>query len=69
MRIRKKEALKGCRIVFSHCFRLNLKAETHDLWKLAEQLGANWTHQSHMWLLNILKHTSPSGHFEKESSW
>ncbi|KAL8227635.1 hypothetical protein R6Q57_015219 [Mikania cordata] len=34
------EILKGCKIVFSRLFPTKFKAENHQLWKMAEQLGA-----------------------------
>ncbi|XP_050366084.1 RNA polymerase II C-terminal domain phosphatase-like 4 [Argentina anserina] len=43
LKSRKKEVLKGCKIVFSHVIPLGVKAETHPLWKMAEQLGATCT--------------------------
>ncbi|XVF60619.1 hypothetical protein PTKIN_Ptkin08bG0062600 [Pterospermum kingtungense] len=36
----RKEVLKGCKIVFSRVFPTKLQAESHLLWKMAEQLGA-----------------------------
>ncbi|KAM5549545.1 RNA polymerase II C-terminal domain phosphatase-like 4 [Rosa sericea] len=40
LKILQKEVLKGCKIVFSHVFPSNVQADTHPLWKMAEQLGA-----------------------------
>ncbi|GAY40510.1 hypothetical protein CUMW_052470 [Citrus unshiu] len=34
------EVLKGCKLVFSHVFPTKFPADTHYLWKMAEQLGA-----------------------------
>ncbi|XP_068655065.1 RNA polymerase II C-terminal domain phosphatase-like 4 [Aristolochia californica] len=34
------EILKGCKLVFSHVFPTEFPAETHPLWKMAEQMGA-----------------------------
>ncbi|KAI7738808.1 hypothetical protein M8C21_006255 [Ambrosia artemisiifolia] len=34
------EILKGCKIVFSRVFPTKFQAENHQLWKMAEQLGA-----------------------------
>ncbi|XWS52292.1 hypothetical protein CRYUN_Cryun11dG0055600 [Craigia yunnanensis] len=36
----RKEVLKGCKIVFSHVFPTKFQADSHLLWKMAEQLGA-----------------------------
>lgn len=36
----RKEILKGCKIVFSRVFPSKFQAENHQLWKMAEQLGA-----------------------------
>ncbi|XP_024030539.1 RNA polymerase II C-terminal domain phosphatase-like 4 [Morus notabilis] len=36
----RKEVLKGCKIVFSRVFPTEFQAENHQLWKMAEQLGA-----------------------------
>lgn len=40
LKIIKKEVLKGCRVVFSRVFPTKFHAESHHLWKMAEQLGA-----------------------------
>lgn len=40
LKIVKKEVLKGCRVVFSRVFPTKFHAESHHLWKMAEQLGA-----------------------------
>ncbi|XP_024167375.1 RNA polymerase II C-terminal domain phosphatase-like 4 [Rosa chinensis] len=45
LKILKKEVLKGCKIVFSHVFPSNVEANTHPLWKMAEQLGATCSTQ------------------------
>ncbi|KAK3041809.1 hypothetical protein RJ639_000325 [Escallonia herrerae] len=34
------EVLKGCKLVFSRVFPTKFQAEKHQLWKMAEQLGA-----------------------------
>ncbi|KAI5676179.1 hypothetical protein M9H77_07129 [Catharanthus roseus] len=39
----KKEVLKGCRVVFSRVFPTQFPAENHQLWQMAEQLGATCT--------------------------
>ncbi|KAK1365235.1 Protein-serine/threonine phosphatase [Heracleum sosnowskyi] len=36
----RKEVLKGCRLVFTRVFPAKFHAESHHLWKMAEQLGA-----------------------------
>lgn len=36
----RSEILSGCKIVFSRVFPTKFHAENHQLWKLAEQLGA-----------------------------
>ncbi|KAK4777924.1 hypothetical protein SAY87_018111 [Trapa incisa] len=36
----RKEILQGCRIVFSRVFPTSFPPESHQLWKMAEQLGA-----------------------------
>ncbi|KAK2984132.1 hypothetical protein RJ640_006285 [Escallonia rubra] len=36
----RKEVLKGCKLVFSRVFPTKFQAENHQLWKMAEQLGA-----------------------------
>ncbi|KAK4481613.1 hypothetical protein RD792_012517 [Penstemon davidsonii] len=36
----RKEILKGCKLVFSRVFPTNIQPEQHQLWKMAEQLGA-----------------------------
>ncbi|PWA74616.1 BRCT domain-containing protein [Artemisia annua] len=36
----RSQILKGCKIVFSHIFPIDFKAENHKLWKMAERLGA-----------------------------
>ncbi|PIN20577.1 TFIIF-interacting CTD phosphatase [Handroanthus impetiginosus] len=36
----RKEVLRDCKIVFTHVFPTNFPAEHHQLWKMAEQLGA-----------------------------
>nr|GMD61688.1 RNA polymerase II C-terminal domain phosphatase-like 4 [Ipomoea batatas] len=36
----RKEVLEGCKIVFSRVFPTKFKAENHQLWRMAEQLGA-----------------------------
>ncbi|OWM73067.1 hypothetical protein CDL15_Pgr001181 [Punica granatum] len=36
----RKEILQGCKIVFSRVFPTSFPAESHQLWKMAEQLGA-----------------------------
>ncbi|CAH9057087.1 unnamed protein product [Cuscuta epithymum] len=36
----RKEVLKGCKVVFSRVFPNNIQAEKHQLWRMAEQLGA-----------------------------
>ncbi|PRQ24030.1 putative protein-serine/threonine phosphatase [Rosa chinensis] len=45
LKILKKEVLKDCKIVFSHVFPSNVEADTHPLWKMAEQLGATCSTQ------------------------
>ncbi|PRQ23091.1 putative protein-serine/threonine phosphatase [Rosa chinensis] len=45
LKILQKEVLKGCKIVFSHVFHSNVKADTQPLWKMAEQLGATCSTQ------------------------
>ncbi|KAM5548612.1 RNA polymerase II C-terminal domain phosphatase-like 4 [Rosa sericea] len=45
LKIIKKEVLKDCKIVFSHVFPSNVEADTHPLWKMAEQLGATCSTQ------------------------
>ncbi|XP_004296065.1 PREDICTED: RNA polymerase II C-terminal domain phosphatase-like 4-like [Fragaria vesca subsp. vesca] len=45
LKILQKEVLKGCKLVFSHIWPSNVKADTHPLWKLAEQLGATCSTQ------------------------
>lgn len=34
------EILKGCKVVFTRVFPTSFKAESHRLWKMAEQMGA-----------------------------
>ena len=36
----RKDVLKECKIVFSRVFPTKFPAENHQLWKMAEQLGA-----------------------------
>lgn len=36
----RKEILSGCRIVFSRVFATTFPADSHQLWRMAEQLGA-----------------------------
>ncbi|XP_017225547.1 RNA polymerase II C-terminal domain phosphatase-like 4 [Daucus carota subsp. sativus] len=36
----RKEVLKGCKLVFTRVFPAKFPAESHHLWKMAEQLGA-----------------------------
>lgn len=36
----RKGILQGCKIVFSRVFPTSVPAESHQLWKMAEQLGA-----------------------------
>ncbi|CAH9088280.1 unnamed protein product [Cuscuta europaea] len=36
----RKEVLKGCKVVFSRVFPNHIQAEKHQLWRMAEQLGA-----------------------------
>ena len=36
----RKDILKGCRILFRHVFPINFRADSHELWKMAEQMGA-----------------------------
>ncbi|OMO93357.1 hypothetical protein CCACVL1_06522 [Corchorus capsularis] len=40
MKTVRKEVLQGCKIVFSRVFPIEFPAETHVLWKMAEELGA-----------------------------
>lgn len=40
LRAVKSEVLKGCKIVFSRVFPTKFQAENHQLWMLAERLGA-----------------------------
>ncbi|OMO71922.1 hypothetical protein COLO4_27950 [Corchorus olitorius] len=40
MKTVRKEVLEGCKIVFSRVFPTQFQAETHVLWKMAEELGA-----------------------------
>lgn len=37
----RSEILSGCKIVFSRVFPTKFQPENHQLWKLAEQLGAS----------------------------
>lgn len=37
----RREILSGCKIVFSRVFPTKFQPENHQLWKLAEQLGAS----------------------------
>lgn len=36
----RKEVLKGCKLIFTRVFPAKFNAESHHLWKMAEQLGA-----------------------------
>lgn len=36
----RKEVLKDCKVVFTRVFPTNFPAENHQLWKMAEQMGA-----------------------------
>ncbi|KAI4379130.1 hypothetical protein MLD38_005465 [Melastoma candidum] len=36
----RRESLRGCRLVFSRVFPTKFPAESHPLWRMAEQLGA-----------------------------
>ncbi|XP_010265619.1 PREDICTED: RNA polymerase II C-terminal domain phosphatase-like 4 isoform X2 [Nelumbo nucifera] len=40
MKAIRQDVLKGCKIVFSRVFPTKFHAENHQLWKIAEQLGA-----------------------------
>ncbi|KAK3437943.1 hypothetical protein EUGRSUZ_C02587 [Eucalyptus grandis] len=39
----RKEVLEGCKIIFSRVFPTHFPARQHQLWKMAEQLGATCT--------------------------
>lgn len=43
LRAVRSEILKGCKIVFSRVFPTQFQAENHQLWVVAERLGATCT--------------------------
>ncbi|XP_077233959.1 RNA polymerase II C-terminal domain phosphatase-like 4 isoform X2 [Tasmannia lanceolata] len=43
----RREILKDCKLVFSHVFPTKFPAEHHQLWKMAEQLGATCSTEIH----------------------
>ncbi|EOY32064.1 hypothetical protein QUC31_019560 [Theobroma cacao] len=49
-----EEVLKGCKIVFSHVFPTNFPAESHPLWKMAEQLGATCSTETDLSVTHVV---------------